>query len=111
MSAKPGRVAMPPPASYPSYATAPTPSASGIVSTPAPLPPSYARGQPEFNAASARALADADGNIYSGIQGVDDVMGSTEASNGIKGKGKEVEDEVVGVPEITAVQGIVPTLQ
>ena len=96
---------MPPPA-LPSYATAPTPSASGIVSTPAPFnvpTPSSASNNAikQFNAASAKALVDADGNLLSGIEGdvvetADDV-GKSEA--------------VPSVPEITAVQGIVPTLQ
>ena len=99
---------MPPPA-LPSYATAPTPSASGIVSTPAPFnvpTPSSASNNAikQFNAASAKALVDADGNLLSGIEGAEGDVVETADDVG-------KSEAVPSVPEITAVQGIVPTLQ
>lgn len=101
---------MPPPA-LPSYATAPTPSASGIVSTPAPYIPTPSSSNnaqnnaiKQFNAASAKALVDAEGNLLSGIEGAEGDVVETADDVG--------KSEVVpSVPEITAVQGIVPTLQ
>lgn len=107
MSARPpSKIPMPPPA-LPSYATAPTPSASGIVSTPAPFnaptPSASSTASKQFNAAAAKALVDAEGNLLSGVPGSgDDVVETADAVGKV---------EVPSVPEITAVQGIVPTLQ
>lgn len=104
----PSKVAMPPPA-LPSYATAPTPSASGLVSTPAPFnhptpSSSSANNVKQFNAASAKALVDGEGNILNGVEGAEGDVVETAEEVG--------KNEVVpSVPEITAVQGIVPTLQ